>query len=122
MARITIGASMANTNIEALRNVTFWTRTPPTDGPINAPAEYRDVHRPEITPYVSMLSANPPLAMASVCEVAKPATSCAATPAPWNTNDATQTANTVGMGINETGPINRNAMELSITPTIATIT
>ena len=52
-------------NIDAPRNDTFSAITLPTDGPINAPAEYRDVNKPDIRAYVSMLSGNPAVEIAT---------------------------------------------------------
>ena len=63
---ISTSVSMVKTNSEACRNATWSTRKPPNDGPTNAPAEQRDVHRPETIAYVSRLSGNPPLSMAEI--------------------------------------------------------
>ena len=63
---MTIHISMDNGNIDAAEKDNCWTIIPPTDGPINAPAEYRDVKSPEISAYVSMLSGNPPLEIAKI--------------------------------------------------------
>lgn len=43
----------------ALRKPTESYRKPLTDGPMNAPSANVDVHRPEISPYVSILSGRP---------------------------------------------------------------
>ena len=63
---ITTSISTMKTNTEACRNATWSTRKPPTEGPANAPAEYRDVQRPETIAYVSRLSGNPPLSIAEI--------------------------------------------------------
>lgn len=51
----------AITNMVALRKPTESNRAPLTDGPKKAPSANVDVHKPEIRPYVSMLSGRPRL-------------------------------------------------------------
>ena len=51
--------SIENGNIDAPRNDICCDIAPPTEGPINAPAEYNDVNSPEIRAYVSIRSGNP---------------------------------------------------------------
>ena len=48
MLTIRIDISRVNGSRDALWNDTYWVKTPPKDGPMNAPAEYNDVNNPEI--------------------------------------------------------------------------
>ena len=48
MLKIRMDISRVNGSREALRNDTYSVKTPPKDGPMNAPAEYNDVNNPEI--------------------------------------------------------------------------
>ena len=64
MLKIRMDISRVNGSRDALRNDTYSVKTPPKDGPMNAPAEYNDVNNPEINAYVSIFSGKRPLPMA----------------------------------------------------------
>ena len=103
------------TNIVAQGNPQWSRRIPAADGPTKAPSAKVDVHRPETSPYVLMLSLNP-LVMASVWAMTNEETRTAPLPQPCSTRAATHTGKRVGRLKNGAGPRNKKAMVVNVTP------
>ena len=103
------------TYIVAHGNPQWSRRIPAAEGPTKAPSAKVDVHRPDTSPYVLMLSLKP-LLMASEWEMTNEDTRTAPLPQPCSTRAATHTGMRVGRPKNGAGPRKEKAMVVAVTP------
>lgn len=98
------------------RNPILSYKAPLMDGPKKAPKANVDVHRPEIKPYVSMLSENPLFLMQVRNASVNVDTSSAPIPKPCNTRPMMIKFRLVSTGMNEAGPTKQNPIMMHTHP------